>query len=272
MFYKKFFSISEFAKINGVTRQTLIYYDKIGLFSPAFVGENKYRAYTHGQLGTISTITMLTDLGVPLKTIKNLLSEISPKTTTDILNYQLNTIEEKISRFSTLKTMIQLRLEQIESGKIGYEHCEEFSVVNIDCPIALYQGEEINCEQKEISDDMMLNFFSVVEKTGIPMIFSLAYLKDTHSILKEGNDKVVRMCFRVNEEKFANTFLPSGKYVVGYGKGDYGNNAATYAKLRNFAESEGFAPIGEIFEEYVIDELAEKNPNNFVYKIMLRVN
>ncbi len=34
---KREFSISEFAALMGVSRQTLIYYDRIGLFRPARV-------------------------------------------------------------------------------------------------------------------------------------------------------------------------------------------------------------------------------------------
>ena len=37
------YTISEMASIFGVSRQTLIYYDKIGLFAPAEVNEKGYR-------------------------------------------------------------------------------------------------------------------------------------------------------------------------------------------------------------------------------------
>ena len=40
----------EFAKMVGVNKQTLLYYDKIHLFSPEYVDDMGYRYYTFTQL------------------------------------------------------------------------------------------------------------------------------------------------------------------------------------------------------------------------------
>ncbi len=40
------YAISEMASLFNVSRQTLIYYDKIGLFKPAVVNEKGYRFYS----------------------------------------------------------------------------------------------------------------------------------------------------------------------------------------------------------------------------------
>ena len=43
---KNLFSIGELSKLQNLSRQTLIFYDKIGLFCPAYVDpENGYRYY-----------------------------------------------------------------------------------------------------------------------------------------------------------------------------------------------------------------------------------
>lgn len=44
------YSISEMAAMFGLTRQTLIYYDRIGLFAPAHVNEEGYRLYEPTQI------------------------------------------------------------------------------------------------------------------------------------------------------------------------------------------------------------------------------
>lgn len=43
---KYLYTTGQFAKLNGVNKRTLHYYDEIGLFSPEFKGENGYRYYT----------------------------------------------------------------------------------------------------------------------------------------------------------------------------------------------------------------------------------
>ena len=64
------FKITEFAKIASTSRKTLQYYDEIGLFSPAYVGENGYRYYLLHQLDQLALIAVLRDLGLPLREIK----------------------------------------------------------------------------------------------------------------------------------------------------------------------------------------------------------
>lgn len=45
-----YISISEMAKLHGITRQTLIHYDSIDLFKPAKVDTNGYRYYCKHQI------------------------------------------------------------------------------------------------------------------------------------------------------------------------------------------------------------------------------
>lgn len=47
---KNLFSIGEVSKYQNISKQTLIYYDKIGLFRPAYVDpDNGYRYYSPKQ-------------------------------------------------------------------------------------------------------------------------------------------------------------------------------------------------------------------------------
>ena len=43
------FTTGQFARLHHLNKRTLHYYDEIGLFSPAFKGENDYRYYTWQQ-------------------------------------------------------------------------------------------------------------------------------------------------------------------------------------------------------------------------------
>jgi len=42
---ERYLSISQMAELHDVSRQTLIYYDKIGLFKPMHIDVNDYRFY-----------------------------------------------------------------------------------------------------------------------------------------------------------------------------------------------------------------------------------
>lgn len=45
----KSLTTAQFAKLHGVNKRTLHYYDDIGLFSPRAKGENSYRFYDAAQ-------------------------------------------------------------------------------------------------------------------------------------------------------------------------------------------------------------------------------
>lgn len=267
----KLFNISEFAKISGVTRQTLIYYDRIGLFSPAVVDENKYRKYSHGQIETISAITVLSDLGVPLKKIKGLLKDVSPEKTVKALNYQLGIIEEKINELSALKNMLLLRINQIKSGKDASLKLNSFFFETVNKEVPFYVGKEINCKQLNVSDEVMIDFFTTLEGTKIPMIFSMGAIKSVEAVKNGRADEISRVSFRLSDEKSANFFMPSGKYLVGYGKGDYGKFGDFYDKTLDYLNKNNLCPQGFFYEEYLIDELSEKNPDEFIFKVSVKV-
>lgn len=44
------YTTGAFAKLFGINKDTLLYYDKINLFKPAIVGENDYRYYDASQI------------------------------------------------------------------------------------------------------------------------------------------------------------------------------------------------------------------------------
>ena len=72
-----YMTTGEFAKMVGVTKDTLFHYDDINLFSPEIVGENGYRYYSINQAETLDTILILKDLGMPLKEIREFIKNRS---------------------------------------------------------------------------------------------------------------------------------------------------------------------------------------------------
>lgn len=58
------FSIGEISKHLNISKQTLIFYDKIGLFSPVYVDAgNGYRYYSIHQFNHLETILIMRKIG-----------------------------------------------------------------------------------------------------------------------------------------------------------------------------------------------------------------
>lgn len=67
-------SVSEAARLSGVSVRTLHYYDKIGLLHPSEIAENGYRYYCDADMALLQQILFFRELDFPLREITRILS------------------------------------------------------------------------------------------------------------------------------------------------------------------------------------------------------
>ena len=96
--------------IFGVSRQTLIYYDKIGLFGPAEVNEKGYRFYSPTQIPLMRLICMLRDLGVDLDEITRLTSSYDVAEMARKLQERVSELDDQIAELEKERNSVQERL------------------------------------------------------------------------------------------------------------------------------------------------------------------
>ena len=104
------YTISEMANIFGISRQTLIYYDKIGLFGPAEVNEKGYRFYSPTQIPLMRLICMLRDLGVDLDEITRLTSSYDVAEMARKLQERVSELDDQIAELEKERNSVQERL------------------------------------------------------------------------------------------------------------------------------------------------------------------
>lgn len=104
------YTISEMASIFDVSRQTLIYYDKIGLFAPAEVNEKGYRFYSPTQIPLMRLISILRDLGVDLDEIMRLTSSYDVVEMACKLQERVSELDEQIAALEKERNNAQERL------------------------------------------------------------------------------------------------------------------------------------------------------------------
>lgn len=120
------YAISEMASLFNVSRQTLIYYDKIGLFKPAVVNEKGYRFYSPTQIPLMRLICMLRDLGLELDEIDRLTSTFDIGEMTDHLRSRVQALDEQIAGAGSFAVLPRgaeelLPSDAAELAKIGVE-------------------------------------------------------------------------------------------------------------------------------------------------------
>ena len=97
MINKKYlYTTGQFAKLNGVNKRTLHYYDEIGLFSPDFKGENGYRYYTCFQTVQLELILMLRKVGLSIEEIIRYQQSPSGTSFADLITEKKRFIDKSI--------------------------------------------------------------------------------------------------------------------------------------------------------------------------------
>lgn len=107
----EYYSVGEMASFFDLSRQTLIYYDKIGLFKPALVNEDGHRLYIATQIPSLRLICLLKDLGIELKEISEVVNTRDIAGLIDYLESRGAEVDDAIARLSTQRALINARLD-----------------------------------------------------------------------------------------------------------------------------------------------------------------
>lgn len=102
------YTIGELGKQFGLSRSTLIYYDKIGLLTPSGRSEGNYRLYTPEDCKRMEKIAIYKNAGLSLEAIQTLL-DYPDTDTTALLEQRLAQINADISALrSQQQALVQL--------------------------------------------------------------------------------------------------------------------------------------------------------------------
>ena len=98
-------SIGKLAKSFGLSRSTLLYYDRKGLLSPSGRSAANYRLYNEADVVRLQQIVRYRDAGLPLSAIADILD--SPDNhSTDVLESRLQSLNTEISRLRQQQRLI----------------------------------------------------------------------------------------------------------------------------------------------------------------------
>lgn len=116
-------SIGEAAKLKNVSIKALRYYEKLGIFNPAYIDpQSGYRYYSPAQLFDLDVILTCGELGIPLKHILDYQTEQGTIDLHQLLIEGSELAEQKIKRARQSLLQINTYLEEIEQQD-SFRHC-----------------------------------------------------------------------------------------------------------------------------------------------------
>lgn len=107
------YTTGQFAKLNGINKRTLHYYDEIGLFSPEFKEENGYRYYTCFQTVQLELIVTMRKIGLSIEEIIRYQQSPSGASFAELIAEKKQFIDKSIQELLNTKTFLEQKLNKL---------------------------------------------------------------------------------------------------------------------------------------------------------------
>ena len=267
---KDYYKIGEISKIYGIGRDSLMYYEDIGILKP-FRDKNGYRMYKLSDIWRLNLIKELRSLNFPMKKIKEYLDDRNIESTKEILNTEIILIDEKIEELLSYKKNIMKRLDTI-SYELRNLNLYEIDLVYINKRKALElnanitKDEEFDFLIQKLQKDYE-NRFTILGNNNIGSSFCLDKIKK--GIYNEFKSV---FCFLEDEEEIYNIIFDEGYYLTLTYRGEYKNNKQQINKMFKYIEEKGYKVISDPIEIYKIDIHETEDINEFITEIQIPVD
>lgn len=272
------FHVGEFAKMTGVNKRTLHYYDSEGIFSPDSVEPNGYRAYSSRQFYPFYMIRMFRDMGLDLSEIKEYMQGRTPAKFAKLLAEQEAWLDQEMAKLRRMKQIVaNQRQILLQAGQVRLDTVEEADLPQQSMVISanlrsLFLAEDWDGVEEAFATHMRQAIESEV-LTG----YTFGAMVDQKDFMRPGYEQVVSYFYVATDKKWRSLpkehryLRPAGHYVWIYFAGDYMNTTASYERLRAYMAEHGLVPAGPSFEESLLEDMSTSNVQDFITRIAVPV-
>ena len=264
------FTIGEFVKVCGTTRDTIYHYERQGLISPIVNEQNGYRYYKLEDYYTYMYVAHLIRIGFSLREIQDIVADKR-------LNTYLETMEISNRRLTEQREQLRLRQERTQRGFWALEH----SV-----------GHPINTPQIAYRDETyFLRAPFAGDRDGKDSIRAQAKLRqyaEMHGIEIEGhylgfcmacpspasakNISYVMLKLYKNSACELSYTRPSGVYISMFYKGPFADKGnETYAVMEQYMTEHRFTPKSDLFLEDIVGPFLSTDTSEYIGEMSVLV-
>lgn len=270
---KSKYLISEVAKKAGISRATLLYYDKINLLSPSYYHQNKYRYYTYRDLEKLELILTLKESGLSLKSIQSFLDNPSHEEGIRLMIRQQEMVNERIEELQKLQIVLGKRVELLNE----YENVEFYEGIRLDyfpmitvCKMDLDHSladpyESAVNALKDQLDESITSYGSIPSKYGLVIDINTfldsqrIHISSVYDYLSAPSDNVEIQ------------HVPASYYVRCLHYGAYFHAGETIDKLINHINLNNYTIAGDAFLVPLVDLWAASSEEEYQSEILIPV-
>lgn len=266
---KDYYKIGEISKIYSIGRDSLMYYEEIGILKP-IRDANGYRLYNISDIWKLNLIKELRALNVPMSKIKDYVDNRTIDSTIEMLNEEVKLINEKINELVSHKENILARLNSIievvnetEINTISEEYINSRKAIMLNGDIS--RDSDIDFLVKKLNKEYE-GKFHILGNNNIGAIYNTESLKNN----KYNEFKSV-FCFVDDTEENYNLLIPEGDYIIYSYCGPYFENFKHFKVLYKYIEDNNYSIIGDPIEIYKIDVHETASSKEFYTEIQIRI-
>lgn len=253
-------TIGQFAALHGINKKTLMWYDEIGLFRPAFTHpENGYRYYSYYQSSVLETILLLRELDVSVGEIRAFMENRSAASLERLLGEKIGELDRSIRRLREIRrTLVSRRqtmrtLLSMDVSGIYVVEKEERGLVAVDI-------------SREDSFDRQVELITAeTQRRGLRRLHDASY----------GTMIAVEHLYSGEFEAYSKLFIdipapakkaglhmqPGGRYIRAFYTGPWEELPRRYGEILDFAQENRLTLFGFSYEivlnETVIDRVED---------------
>ncbi len=271
---KNLFSIGEVARYQKISKQTLIFYDKIGLFCPVYVDpDNGYRYYNASQLDELDTILIMKKIGFSLNDIREHMQNYNIDSSLAAFRQQMEVIDQKIDELRLIRSRVAQRCTQMEQAK---KYLDETGT-----GVTVGQLEEQYILVREIEEPYTLRETSVATKQcfaeafekQLPVFFECGVIVPLPKI-REGRFTEASHAFLLTEKtEQAEEIrcLPAGRIAGTFHRGDYASIGSSYRRILDYCDANSLEIISDSYEFCINDYITSHDEDEYITRILFYI-
>ncbi len=261
------FLAGEMARLHDISKQTLIYYNKIGLLTPCEIDPyTGYRYYALEQCDDLDVILFLKSLGLSLKEIKAYRGEPSTKARLRLLENQALEIQNKIDQIHQTRNRLDAMVDYLKSSfkiqpfekGIRWIDARPTAVEHVAPPHDLYAMEmafkKLYKSARDHHDLSVHGFLFFTEKTGNGDNGDVLFKKVALPVSRGGSETI-----------------KAGNFAYLYHKGPFEALEESHNLLTTYIHESGHSIIGPSIERVILSSIAVSSENDYLVEIQIPV-
>lgn len=260
---KYLYTTGQFAKLNGINKRTLHYYDEIGLFRPEHKGENGYRYYTCFQTVQLELIVTLRKIGLSIDEILRYQQSPSGSSFADLISDKKRLIDRSIQELLAIKDFLEQKSDKLAlglsavHGKVDRHELPQRHLL-LSAPITGAYDD---------GDFAVAADFSLRLKSIFGLYDNFGSRIPVERIL-EGKYNEYDCFFAYGREDAGGWDIvrPAGTYLRAFCVGGWDRLGEVYRRMISYAEENGLELKGYAYEEG-LNEMSLQDRNDYITMI-----